>query len=140
MSYGNIYIAQVSMGADPVQLMTALKEASSYHGPSLIIAYSPCRSHGIQLGMDHVQQEMKRATDAGYWPLYRFDPRKETPFILDSPEPSLEYLDFLRGEMRYASLEKTFPDEAISLFEKSRHNAQRRYARYRSQAARKNCR
>ncbi|MBQ4616467.1 MAG: pyruvate:ferredoxin (flavodoxin) oxidoreductase, partial [Mailhella sp.] len=130
MSYGNIYVAQVAMGADQNQLMKALKEASSYPGPSIIIAYTPCIAHGIRLGMDSVQQEMKRAVESGYWPLYRFDPRKEQPFTLDSKEPTLDYTEFLDGETRYASLRRTFPEQADVLFARSREYAMARNRRY----------
>jgi len=131
MSYGNIYVAQVAMGADPNQLMKALKEASSYHGPSIIIAYTPCIAHGVKLGMNKVQEEMKRAVESGYWPLYRFDPRREQPFMLDSKAPVLPYEDFLDGEVRYASLRRTFPEQAEQLFAQSRAEAEKRLSRYR---------
>jgi len=132
MSYGNIYVAQVAMGADPNQLMKALKEASSYRGPSIIIAYTPCIAHGVKLGMNRVQEEMKRAVDSGYWPLYRFDPRREQPFILDSKASVLPYEDFLDGEVRYASLRRTFPEQAEQLFDQSRKEAEKRLSRYRA--------
>ncbi len=130
MSYGNIYVAQVAMGADPNQLMKALSEASSYRGPSIIIAYTPCIAHGIRAGMHNVQQEMKRAVESGYWLLYRFDPRKPKPFTLDSKAPSMDYTDFLEGETRYAALRRTFPDMAATLFRESRENALARFQRY----------
>jgi len=130
MSYGNIYVAQVAMGADPNQLMKALKEASSYRGPSVIIAYTPCIAHGIKGGMHSVQAEMKRAVDSGYWPLYRYDPRKDQPFVLDSKAPSLPYEDFLDGEVRYASLRRSFPEQANTLFASSREDAASRLSRY----------
>ncbi len=130
MSYGSIYVAQVAMGADPNQLMRALKEASSFRGPSIVIAYTPCIAHGIKRGMHQVQEEMKRAVDAGYWPLYRFDPRKSRPFTLDSKAPSLDYDDFLNGEVRYASLKRTFPEQASVLFAQSCEDSRRRLQRY----------
>ena len=130
MSYGNIYVAQVAMGADPNQLMKALREASSYRGPSIVIAYTPCIAHGIKRGMHSVQEEMKRAVDSGYWPLYRYDPRKAQPFMLDSKAPSMAYEDFLDGEVRYASLRRTFPELAEQLFAQSRKESERRLARY----------
>jgi len=130
ISYGDIYVAQVSMGADPQQLMKALKEAAEFRGPSLIIAYTPCTAHGIRAGMAHVQQEMKNATASGYWPLYRFDPRKETPFSLDSGAPDQNYRSFLEGEIRYASLKRIFPEQAEKLFTESRNSAMERYRRY----------
>ena len=117
MSYGNVYVAQVAMGADPNQLLKALREAESYDGPSLVIAYAPCQAHGIRRGMSGTQQEMKDAVAAGYWPLYRFDPRKkDAPFTLDSKAPTMAYEDFLKGETRFLALTRTFPDNAKTLF------------------------
>ena len=116
MSYGNVYVAQVAMGADPNQLIKALKEAEEYPGPSVIVAYTPCTSHGIRRGMHKVQEEMKRAVDSGYWLLYRYDPRLEKPFRLDCKAPAMDYEDFLDGETRYSALRRTFPENAESLF------------------------
>ena len=117
MSYGNVYVAQVAMGADPNQLLKALREAESYDGPSLVIAYAPCQAHGIRRGMSGTQQEMKDAVAAGYWPLYRYDPRKkDAPFTLDSKAPTMAYEDFLKGETRFLALTRTFPDNAKTLF------------------------
>ena len=130
MTYGNVYVAQVAMGADPNQLMKALKEAQSYKGPSVVIAYTPCLSHGIKLGMDKVQQEMKRAVDCGYWILYRYNPMSEKHLTVDSPEPSADLYDFYDGEVRYASLKRTFPENAKVLFEQSRVDAMKRYQKY----------
>ncbi|WP_304124044.1 pyruvate:ferredoxin (flavodoxin) oxidoreductase [Mailhella massiliensis] len=130
LPYGNIYIAQVSMGASPAHLMAALREASAYPGPSLVIAYAPCTAHGIRAGMAHAQEEMKRATAAGYWPLYRHHPEKSPSFTLDSPPPRLDYGEFLRGEMRYEALERTFPDEARRLGIEAEKKALARYRRY----------
>ncbi|MBP5459178.1 MAG: pyruvate:ferredoxin (flavodoxin) oxidoreductase [Clostridia bacterium] len=131
MTYGNVYVAQVNMGADNAQLMKAMKEAESFPGPAVIVAYAPCLSHGIKLGMAKVQDEMKRATDAGYWNLYRYDPRRtaegENPFQLDSKEPTLPYEEFLDGEVRYASLKRTFPDNAETLFMEGAALAAKRY-------------
>ncbi len=127
MTYGNVYVAQVNMGADNAQLMKAMKEAAAFNGPSVIVAYAPCLSHGIKLGMAKVQDEMKRATDAGYWNLYRYDPTQETPFTLDSKEPTMDYEEFLDGEVRYASLKRTFPDNAKKLFEEGSRLAALRY-------------
>ncbi len=133
MSYGNVYVAQVSMGADPVQLLKALDEAQRYRGPSLVIAYAPCVNHGIKAGMKTVQREMKRAVDAGYWHLYRYNPdRKERPFILDSKEPTLDYMEFLKGEVRYSSLELTFPENARELFAQADTEAKEKYERYKA--------
>ena len=130
MAYGNIYVAQVSMGASSEQLMKALREASEYRGPSLIIAYAPCTAHGIRAGMAHAQEEMKRATAAGYWPLYRFHPEKKHAFTLDSGEPTLDYKTFLQGENRYASLRRTFPELAEKLERQAELKAEKRYRHY----------
>ena len=130
MTYGTVYVAQVAMGADQAQLMKAVREAQEYDGPSVIIAYTPCASHGICRGMQSVQQEMKRAVQSGYWMLYRYDPRRETPFQLDSKAPTMPYEEFLDGEVRYASLRRTFPDRAKQLFAQSAEEARKRYERY----------
>ena len=130
MSYGNVYVAQVAMGADPNQLIKALKEAEEYDGPSVIVAYTPCTSHGIRNGMDKVQEEMKRAVDSGYWLLYRYDPRKEQPLHVDSKEPKMGYREFLDGETRYSALERTFPENAEELFSIGADDAEKRYAHY----------
>ena len=130
MTYGNVYVAQVAMGADPNQLMKALKEAERYDGPSVIIAYTPCSAHGIKNGMHRVQEEMKRAVDSGYWLLYRYDPRKAQPMQLDSKAPSMDYQEFLQGETRYASLYRSFPENAERLFAKGGEDAKRRYEKY----------
>ncbi|MCQ2172321.1 MAG: pyruvate:ferredoxin (flavodoxin) oxidoreductase [Bacteroidales bacterium] len=127
MTYGNVYVAQVAMGANPAQLVKAIKEAEEYDGPSVIIAYTPCSSHGICAGMQKVQDEMKRAVDAGYWTLYRYDPRLEHPFQLDSKEPTMPYEDFLDGEVRYNSLKRTFPENAEKLFSQASEDAAKRY-------------
>ena len=131
MAYGNCYVANVAMGADPAQLLKAITEAEAYPGPSLVIAYAPCINHGIKAGMNQVQAEMKRAVDAGYWPLYRYNPAKETgKFTLDSKEPTLSYQDFLAGEVRYASLHRTFPLNAETLFAQAEKDAKERYESY----------
>ncbi|MCQ2113179.1 MAG: pyruvate:ferredoxin (flavodoxin) oxidoreductase [Bacteroidaceae bacterium] len=132
MTYGNVYVAQVAMGADPAQLIKALREAEEYDGPSVIVAYTPCASHGLTCGMHRVQNEMKRAVESGYWLLYRYDPRREHPFQLDSKQPTMSYTDFLDGEVRYASLRRTFPENADSLFAKGTDDAQERYDKYRA--------
>ena len=134
MSYGNVYVAQVAMGADYNQLIKALKEAESYDGPAVVIAYAPCVTHGLKCGMHDVQGEMRRAVEAGYWHLYRYDPRKDQPMQLDSKEPSASFQEFLEGEVRYASLKRSFPEEAERLFELSAEDAQRRYEKYRALA------
>jgi pyruvate-ferredoxin/flavodoxin oxidoreductase len=130
MTYGNIYVASVSMGADPAQLVKALTEAESFSGPSLVIAYTPCIAHGIMSGMANVQNEMKRAVESGYWPLYRFDPGKDVPFQLDSKPPTLSYQDFIKGETRYAALEISFPENAEVLFPEAESEAKKRYSEY----------
>ena len=130
MSYGNVYVAQVAMGASQAQLVKAISEAESYDGPSVIIAYAPCTTHGIRLGMNNVQSEMKRAVDSGYWFLYRYDPRKEIPMQLDSKEPSMEFEEFLDGENRYSVLKKTFPENAKELFEIARNDSKLKYEKY----------
>ncbi len=119
MSYGYIYVASVSMGANKQQLMKALVEAESYDGPSLIIAYAPCINQGIMAGMGKSQEEAKLAVESGYWPLYRYDPRLKAegknPFILDSKKPDGSLKKFMEGEIRYASLKRTYPEEAERL-------------------------
>jgi pyruvate-ferredoxin/flavodoxin oxidoreductase len=119
MTYGYVYVASVSMGANKQQLMKAFVEAESYDGPSLILAYSPCINHGIKKGMSKSQEESKLAVQSGYWPLYRYNPtlkaEGKNPFILDSGKPDGTLQEFLAGEVRYASLQKSFPDEAKRL-------------------------
>ncbi|MBP3629495.1 MAG: pyruvate:ferredoxin (flavodoxin) oxidoreductase, partial [Anaerotignum sp.] len=131
MSYGYVYVAQVALGADPNQLIKALKEAEAYKGPSLIIAYAPCINHGISKGMANSQLEAKLAVQSGYWHLYRFNPdlKKEgkNPFILDSKEPSLDLNEFLMGEVRYASLVRTFPETAEVLLKEAEVQAKEKY-------------
>ncbi len=130
MTYGNIYVAQVAMGADPNQLIKAIKEAEEYEGPSILVAYTPCQAHGIKCGMGNTQLEMKRAVEAGYWRLYRYNPTKEKPFTLDSKAPSMPFNEFLDGETRYASLKRTFPDNAQTYFTQAAADAQENYQRY----------
>jgi pyruvate-ferredoxin/flavodoxin oxidoreductase len=130
MTYGNVYVASVAMGADPNQLMKALQEAEAFPGPSVVIAYAPCMTHGLKCGMCNVQQEMKAAVDAGYWFLYRYNPSKEKPFTLDSPAPTKDYRSFLKGEVRFAALERTFPENAATLFETGSQLAAKKYAEY----------
>lgn len=138
MSYGYVYVASVSMGANKNQFMKAIKEAESYRGPSLIIAYAPCINHGIKAGMGKTQEEEKRAVDSGYWPLYRYDPRLvaegKNPFQLDSGEPNGSIHDFLMGEVRYAALTKTFPGEAERLHKKLEEQVVARYKMYKAMA------
>ena len=138
MSYGYVYVAQVAMGASQTQLLKAIKEAESYPGPSLIIAYAPCINHGLKLGMGCAQLEEKRAVEAGYWHLYRFNPElKEegkNPFVLDSKEPTASFREFIDGEVRYSSLTRTFPERAEVLFEAAEKNAKERYETYKKLA------
>ncbi len=131
-TYGNVYVAQVAMGADPNQLIKAVKEAEEHKGPSVIIAYTPCAAHGIKAGMSNVQQEMKRAVDAGYWILYRYNPNVEKPLTVDSKEPSLDYEEFLEGETRYAALKRTFPEHAEALFKAAKEDSGVRYQKYKT--------
>ena len=134
MSYGDVYIAQVSMGANQSQFLKAVMEAESYNGPSIIICYAPCINHGLKCGMNRVQDEMKAAVETGYWQLYRYDPRLiaegKNPFQLDSKEPNGKYQEFIRGEVRYASLERALPEVAQALFKKSEEEAMNRYKGY----------
>ena len=132
MSYGYVYVAQVAQGADNNQCMKAFVEAGTYNGPSIVIAYAPCINHGIKGGMSIAQTEEKRAVQAGYWHLFRFDPRRTAeglnPFQLDSKEPTESYEDFLMNEVRYNSLARSNPERAKALFEKAAANAKAKYA------------
>ncbi len=129
MSYGYVYVAQVAMGADPAQLLKAVTEAEAYHGPSLIIAYAPCINHGIK--MNQAQAEIKKAVNAGYWQMYRFNPEAEGhKLTLDSKDPTASYQDFIKGENRYASLLRQFPSVAGKLFEQAEKDAAVRLASY----------
>ena len=134
MSYGYVYVAQISMGADKNQVLKAIAEAEAYKGPSLIIAYAPCISQGIKAGMGSIFEESKKAVECGYWGLYRFNPMlKEAgknPFTLDSKEPKGDFREFLLGEVRYASLLKAFPDHAEALFAKTEKDAMDRLDSY----------
>lgn len=140
MSYGYIYVAQVAMGANQLQYLKAIREAEEYPGPSIVIAYSPCIAHGLRNSMGQSQEEMKRAVEAGYWSLYRYDPRLEeqgkNPFQLDSKEPDWsKFQGFLNGEVRYTSLKKSFPEAAAELFVSAEENAKWRYNYYKRLAA-----
>ena len=137
MTYGNVYVASVAMGANPAQLLKVLKEAEEYDGPSVIIAYTPCQTHGIKTGMGNTQEEMKRAVDSGYWTLYHYDPRLENPFVIDCKEPSMDYEEFLNGETRYSSLKKTFPENAEKLFAEGAKQAKERYEKYKAMGEKK---
>ncbi|MBP5500205.1 MAG: pyruvate:ferredoxin (flavodoxin) oxidoreductase [Bacteroidales bacterium] len=134
-TYGYVYVAQIAMGADQAQTLKAFKEAEAYHGPSLIIAYAPCINHGLKAGMGKSQAEEAKAVECGYWQLWRFNPELEAqgknPFILDSKEPNWEkFQDFLKGEVRYASVMKQFPAEAGELFAEAELMAKKRYQTY----------
>ena len=136
MSYGYVYVAQVAMGANPAQYFNVLKEAEAYNGPSLIIAYAPCINHGLKNGMGKSQAEEKAAVECGYWHLYRFNPalaeQGKNPFTLDSKEPDWsKFQDFIKGEVRYSSLMKSFPEVAGDLFAKTEEFAKLRYESYR---------
>ena len=137
MSYGYVYVATVAMSANPAQLLKAMNEAEAYHGPSLIIAYAPCINHGIN--MAHAQMEIKRAVACGYWPLYRYNPelaeQGKNPLIVDSKDPTENYQDFIRGEVRYASLAKLFPAKAEEAYKINEEDAKRRLETYKKLAA-----
>ena len=141
MSYGNVYVASICLGADYAGAVRAIAEAGSYKGPSLIVAYAPCINHGIKAGMGAAQAESKAAVAAGYWFNFRYDPRRkqrgENPFLLDSPAPSVAYGDFLQNEVRYTSLELSFPDRAKVLFADAARQAKERYEALAKRAAEK---
>ena len=132
MSYGYVYVAQCAMGADNNQVLKAMVEAESYNGPSLVICYAPCINHGIKGGMGIAQLEEKKAVEAGYWTIFRYDPRLadegKNPFMLDGKAPSASYRDFIMGEVRYNSLTRSFPERAEKLFEKAEKVAADKYA------------
>ncbi len=134
-TYGYVYCAQIAMGADNAQTLKAIREAEAYDGPSIIIAYSPCINHGLRAGMGHAQAEQARAVECGYWHLWRYNPALEAegknPFTLDSKQPDWDkFEDFLKGEVRYASVLKQYPAEAAELFAAAKSNAQWRYNNY----------
>ena len=135
-TYGYVYAAQIAMGADNAQCLKAIREAEAYDGPSIIIAYAPCINHGIKAGMGKAQAEEQAAVACGYWHLWRYNPQLEAegknPFSLDSKEPNWDdFENFLKGEVRYASVLKQYPDEAAELFAAAKENAQWRYNNYR---------
>ncbi len=139
MTYGYVYVAQVAMGANQMQFLKAVREAESYPGPSLIIAYSPCINHGLRSGMSQTQAEEKFAVESGYWHLYRYDPRLavegKNPFQMDSKEPNWEmFQKFLGNEVRYTSLRQAFPEIADELFKQAEENSKWRYDSYRRMA------
>ena len=134
-TYGYVYVAQIAMGADQAQCLKAIREAEAYPGPSLVIAYAPCINHGLKKGMGKAQAEEAAAVQSGYWHLWRFNPALEAegknPFTLDSKEPKWEeFQDFLKGEVRYASVMKQYPTEAQELFDAAEEMAKKRYASY----------
>ena len=134
-TYGYVYCAQIAMGADNAQTLKAIREAEAYDGPSIIVAYAPCINHGIRKGMGHAQEEQKAAVECGYWHLWRYNPALEeegkNPFTLDSKTPDWDkFEDFLKGEVRYASVQKQYPAEAAELFAAAKANAQWRYNNY----------
>jgi pyruvate-ferredoxin/flavodoxin oxidoreductase len=140
MTYGYVYVAQIAMGANQSQTLKAIREAEAYPGPSLVIAYAPCINHGIRLGMSKTQEEEKLAVESGYWHLYRYNPLLEkegqNPFTYDSKEPDWsKFQDFLKREVRYTSLMKSFPAEAAELFTAAEENAKWRYASYQRMAS-----
>ena len=141
MSYGYVYVAQIAMGADKAQTLKAIAEAEAYPGPSLIIAYSPCINHGLKAGMGCSQAEAKRAVECGYWSLYRYNPElKEqgtNPFSMDSKAPTMNFREFLMGEVRYSSLQKQFPELAEALYAKTEQDAMERLQNYQKLAAAK---
>ncbi|MCL1963886.1 MAG: pyruvate:ferredoxin (flavodoxin) oxidoreductase [Firmicutes bacterium] len=134
MAYGYVYVASVAMGANQAQLLKAVSEAEAYPGPSIIIAYSPCINHGIDMGA--TQLEMKRAVEAGYWPLYRYNPMAENPLTIDSKDPTASYQAFIRSEVRYQTLLKQFPETAEALFTEAEKEAGQRFEVYKKLAAR----
>ena len=138
-TYGYVYVAQIAMGADQAQTLKAIREAEAYPGPSLIIAYAPCINHGLKIGMGRSQTEEAVAVASGYWHLWRYNPALEdegkNPFVLDSKEPKWEqFQDFLKGEVRYSSVMKQYPQEAAELFEAAELMAKKRYATYKRMA------
>jgi pyruvate-ferredoxin/flavodoxin oxidoreductase len=133
MSYGYVYVAQIAMGADYNQTIKAFVEAEAYPGPSVVIAYATCDRHGIKSGMVNSMLAMKQAVEAGYWHLFRFNPaltaQGKNPFSLDSKEPVSSYQDFIKSEVRYSTLMRSFPDRAKQLFAEAEAEAKARYKR-----------
>ena len=131
MSYGYVYVAQIALGANPAQTVKTISEAEAYNGPSLIIGYAPCELHGVKGGMNHCQDEMKKAVKAGYWNLFSFNPllkaEGKNPFTLTSKPGDGTYQDFLNNETRYTRLKRAFPDRAEKLFDESEKSAKERY-------------
>ena len=133
-NYGYVYVAQVNLGANPEHTIKALKEAAAYHGPSIVIAYSPCINHGLSKGMSKAMDEEKAATECGFWPLWRYNPDLEdegkNPFQLDSGEPNGKLREYMMGEVRFSSLTRTFPERAEELFAAAEKFTAHRYAKY----------
>ncbi|MBQ9746847.1 MAG: pyruvate:ferredoxin (flavodoxin) oxidoreductase, partial [Clostridia bacterium] len=133
MSYGYVYVAQIAMGADMNQTIKAIAEAEAYPGPSLIIGYAPCEMHGLKGGMGNSQTEMKKAVEAGYWQMFRFNPelkaQGKNPLIIDSKAPTANYVDFIKSETRYSRLEQQFPERAKELFAEAEVQAKAKYNR-----------
>jgi len=133
-TYGYVYVAQVALGANMNHLVKVIAEAEAYKGPSLIICYAPCISHGIKSGMGTSVRQEKKAVEAGYWHLYRFNPelkkQGKNPFTLDSKEPIASFKEFIHSEIRYSQIMNTFPDIAEDLFNAAEENAKERYANY----------
>ena len=129
MSYGYVYVAQVAMGADMSQTLKAIAEAEAYPGPSIVIGYAPCEMHSIKGGMANCQDEMKKAVEAGYWHMFRFNPAAEKKFTLDSKAPTADYQAFINSEARYTRLAQQFPERAKELFEKAEATAKAKYER-----------
>ncbi|MBP3347956.1 MAG: pyruvate:ferredoxin (flavodoxin) oxidoreductase, partial [Clostridia bacterium] len=133
MSYGYVYVAQIAMGADMNQTIKALTEAEAYPGPSLIIGYAPCEMHGVKGGMTNCQSEMKKAVEAGYWQLFRYNPalkaEGKNPFSLDCKEPTASYVDFIKSETRYSRLAQQFPEVAEQLFADAEKAAKAKFER-----------
>ena len=136
LSYGYVYVAQVAQGASHSQLFRAIKEAEAYPGPSIIIAYSPCIAHGVDLSNNHRQQQM--AVDSGHWPLLRYDPRRvaegNNPLHLDSKEPSIPYRDYVMSETRFSMLWRSHPERAEAFLKQAQHEVNQRYHHYQQEA------
>jgi len=134
MSYGYIYVASIALGANMNQAVKAISEAEAFNGPSIILAYSPCINHGLSKGMGFTIEEEKNAVNAGYWPLYRYNPdlakEGKNPFVYETKDPSTDMMDFLMNETRYKSLKQQFPDVADNLFKLAVEDKQKRHAYY----------
>lgn len=140
MSYGYVYVAQIAMGADKQQTLKVIAEAEAYPGPSLIIAYAPCVNHGIRAGMGKSQEQAKRAVESGYWALYHYNPQLKkqgkNPFTLDSKEPTANFQEFVKSEVRYSALLRQFPDMAQLKLDQAEQDAKERLDIYKQIASR----